>query len=143
MKVHVFGNTSPPAVATFCLRRTADVEESVFGSDAKEFVRNNFYIKDGLKSVADTTKAIDLLSHTQAMLARSNLYLHKIASNHPEMTEAFPAHGGRKLCLQVDFSPDVIPVQHSLGVLWDLSADALTSKRSHSRAGVHRPSSTA
>ena len=64
MKVHVLGNTSSPAVATFCLRKTAKVGEQEFGSDAKDFVYNNFYVDDGLKSVA-----IDLLTHTRDMLA--------------------------------------------------------------------------
>lgn len=48
MRVHVFGNTSSPAVSTFCLRRTADDQQSVFGSDSREFVHKNFYVDDGL-----------------------------------------------------------------------------------------------
>jgi hypothetical protein len=35
MKVHIFGNTSSPAVATFGLRKTAQDGESKFGSDAR------------------------------------------------------------------------------------------------------------
>ena len=73
MKVHVFGNTSSLAVATFCLRKKADVGEQEFGSDAKDFVYNNFYVDDGLKSVANPAKAIDLLTRTRAMLATANL----------------------------------------------------------------------
>ena len=34
MKVHLFGNTSSPAVATYGLRKTALVEEVKFGADA-------------------------------------------------------------------------------------------------------------
>ena len=90
MKVHVFGNTSSPAVATFCLRKTAELGEEEFGSDAKEFVHNNFYVDDGLKSVTDSAEAVDLLSRTQAMLAAYNLRLHKIVSNDPNVTQAFP-----------------------------------------------------
>ena len=51
MKVHLFGNTSSPAVATFGLRKTAQFGEAEFGSDAKEFVDKNFYVDDGLKSM--------------------------------------------------------------------------------------------
>ena len=36
MNVHLFGNTSSPAVATFCLRKTAQVAEDQFGSDEQE-----------------------------------------------------------------------------------------------------------
>ena len=90
MTVHVIGNTSSPAVATYCLRKTAVVGGEEFGSDAKEFV-DNFYVDDRLKSVAEPREAIDLLRHMQAMLATSNLHLHKIASNHPAVTQAFPS----------------------------------------------------
>ena len=83
IKVHVFGNTSSPAVATFCLRQTAEVGEQEFGSDAKEFVHNNFYVDDALKSSATPTEAVDLLTRSRAMLAEANLHLHKLASSHP------------------------------------------------------------
>ena len=91
MKVYVFGNTSSPAIATYCLRETAEVGEQEFSSDAKDFVDNNFYVNNGLKSIADSSKAIDLLHRTQAMLATANLRLYKIASNHPAVTQAFPS----------------------------------------------------
>ena len=69
MKVHIFGNTSSPAVANHGLRKTAEVEESKFGSDAKAFVDRNFYVDDGLHSAPNTEKATDLLRRTQPMLA--------------------------------------------------------------------------
>lgn len=50
----------------FCLRKTAELGEEEFRSDAKEFVHNNFYVDKGLKSVIDSAEGIDLLSHTQA-----------------------------------------------------------------------------
>ena len=141
MKVHVFGNTSSPAVATFCLRKTADVGEQVFSSDARDFVYNNFYVDDGLKSVASPTEAIDLLIRTRAMLATANLRLHKIASTHPEVTHAFPREDQASDLRYLDVSLDTVPVQRALGVQWDISADAFTfnlslGKRSFTRRGV-------
>lgn len=127
-KVHVFGNTSSPAVATFCLRKTAEVGEQEFGSDAKDFVYNNFYVDDGLKSVAKPAEAIDLLTCTRAMLARANLCLHKIASSHPEVTHAFPREDQASHLRDLDFSLDTVPIQRALGVLWDILADAFTFK---------------
>jgi hypothetical protein len=46
MKVHVFGNSPSPSIATYGLRRTADQAESKFGSDVKAFVHRNFYVDD-------------------------------------------------------------------------------------------------
>ena len=127
MKVHVFGNTSSPAVATFCLQKTAELGEE-FGSDAKEFVHNNFYVDDRLKSVPDSAEAVDLLSRTQAMQWRYayNLRLHKIVSNDPNVTQAFPKEDRASDLRDLDFSQDTIPMQRTLGVLWDVLNDAFT-----------------
>ncbi|CAB4033031.1 Hypothetical predicted protein [Paramuricea clavata] len=50
MVVHLFGNMSSPAVATFGLRKTAEEGEKEFGQDAKDFVVEDFYVDDGLTS---------------------------------------------------------------------------------------------
>ena len=128
MKVHVFGNNSSPAVATFCLRKTADVGEQEFGSDAKDFVYNNFYVNDRLKSVANPAEATGLLTRTRAMLATANLRLHKIASSHPEVTHASPREDQASKLRDLDFALDTVPVQRALGVLWDITADVFTFK---------------
>ena len=126
MKVHIFGNTSSPAVANHGLRKTAEVGEAEFGSDAKAFVHNNFYVDDGLHSAPDPGSAIDLLRRTQAMLATANLRLHKIASSHAEVMEAFPPEDHASGLYNLDFSKDPIPMQRSLGVYWDLKSDSFT-----------------
>ena len=126
MTVHIFGNTSSPAIATFGLRKTAEVGETEFGSDAKEFVDNDFYVDDGLKSVPNSQQAIDLLQRTQAMLATGNLRLHKISSNNPKVTDAFPPDDRATDLRDLDLNHVSAPVQRSLGVSWDLTADAFT-----------------
>ena len=141
MKVHIFGNTSSPAVANHGLRKTAEVEESKFGSDAKAFVDRNFYVDDGLHSAPNTEKATDLLRRTQSMLATANLRLHKIASSHAEVMEAFPPEDHACGLHNLDFSKGPIPIQRSLGVFWDLESDAFTfqvslEEKPFSRRGV-------
>ena len=98
------------------LRKTAEVGESEFGSDAKELVEKNFYEDDALKSVATPAEAIDLLKRTRDMLATANLRLHKIASSHLEVTQAFPNEDQATDIRNLDFSKDNIPVQRSLGM---------------------------
>ncbi len=63
MKVHLFGNTSSPAVAAFSLRKTAQ-EVAQFGSDDRESVERDFYVDDGLKSLSRSAESIDLLQRT-------------------------------------------------------------------------------
>ncbi|XP_013856435.1 uncharacterized protein LOC106512341 [Austrofundulus limnaeus] len=90
MKVHVFGNSPSPAVAIYCMRRAAQQGEQEHGSDARQFVERQFYVDDGLTSVATPEEAVDLLLRTKNMLAESNLRLHKVASNCSQVMEAFP-----------------------------------------------------
>ncbi|KAI3360343.1 hypothetical protein L3Q82_014660 [Scortum barcoo] len=52
MTVHVFGNSPSPAVATYGLRKAAEHGEPEHGTDAKHFIFRNFYVDDGLASVA-------------------------------------------------------------------------------------------
>jgi hypothetical protein len=90
MTVHTFGNTCSPAVANFCLRRTAEDGKETFGSAAKEFVHNNFYIDDGLTSTPLDIDATSLVKNTQALLA-TDIRLHKVVSNSIVVMESFPA----------------------------------------------------
>lgn len=91
MKVHVFGNSPSPAVAMYCMRRTAVEGEKEFGHDAKQFIMRNFYVDNGLSSTATREEAVEILTNAQNMLAQSNLKPHKIASNEHKVVEAFPA----------------------------------------------------
>ena len=100
MKVHLFGNTSSPAIATCGLRKTA---------------------LDG-----DSEEAIDLLRRTKAMLAAANLRLHKIASNDPKVTQAFAAEDQASDLGDLHLHRDAVPVQRSLVVFWDLQTDNFT-----------------
>ena len=128
MRVHVFGNSPSPAVATFGLRKTAKDGEEQFGRDARVFVERDFYCDDGLKSVPTPEEAIDLLHRTKAMLFKINLRLHKIASNSKEVMDAFPdSERASDLC-NLDFDNDEIPLQRSLGIHWQVRTDCFTFK---------------
>ena len=48
MKVHVFGNSPSPAVATYELRRAARDCDQEYGAAAGHFIERNFYVDDGL-----------------------------------------------------------------------------------------------
>ncbi|KAM3938230.1 uncharacterized protein RB166_011994 [Leptodactylus fuscus] len=126
MRVHVFGNSPSPAVATYGLRRTAQEGESEYGIDARDFVEKDFYVDDGLKSLPTEEAAIDLLKRTQGMLYRANLRLHKIASNSPAVMRAFESSDYAPVFKDIDLGSDCPPVQRSLGLRWNLSADTFS-----------------
>lgn len=126
MKVHVFGNSPSPAVAIYGLHRAAQHGELEFGKDARAFVERNFYVDDGLKSVPTAVEAVGLLKRTQEMLASSNLRLHKIASNSPDVMNAFPVEDHVKYLKDLDLEKDTLPIQRSLGLSWNLKTDTFT-----------------
>lgn len=64
MKAHIFGKTPSPAVATYGLRKASSVGDD----DVRKFVYNNFYVDDGLTSLATESEAINLMRKTQATL---------------------------------------------------------------------------
>lgn len=126
MRVHIFGNSPSPAVTIYGLRHSARVGESEYGSDVRQFVDKDFYVDDCLKSLPTNEAAISLLKRTQAMLACSNLRLHKIASNSREVLEAFPVQDHSNELKDIDLGTDSLLMQHSLGLLWDLRSGTFT-----------------
>lgn len=126
MKVHVFGNSPSPAVAIYCMRRAAREGEKEHGADAREFVERQFYVDDGLTSVATPEDAVDLLTRTKNMLAESNLRLHKVASNCNLVMEALPVEDRAKDLKDLDIGADPLPVHRSLGLCWNLESDSFT-----------------
>ena len=90
MTVHLFGATSSSGCANFTLKRTADDFEELFGSEPATFVKKDFYVDDGLKSVPSATEASALIKSTKSLLAKGGFNLHKFISNSKEVIEAIP-----------------------------------------------------
>lgn len=124
MKVHIFGNSPSPSVAIYGLRRAAQEHQDEYGTDSREFVMRNFYVDDGLTSVPTEKEAIDLLKRTQKMLAASNLKLHKIASNSNNVMKAFSPQDLAKDLKDLDLGAETLPLQRSLGLIWNLESDS-------------------
>lgn len=131
MKVHIFGNSPSPSVAIYGLRRAAQEHQDKYGTDSKEFVMRNFYVDDGLTSVPTEEEAIDLLKRTQKLLAASNLKLHKIASNSSKVMTAFAPEDLAKDLKDLNLGADPLPLQRSLGLIWNLESDSFSFQVSH------------
>ncbi|KAI3351360.1 hypothetical protein L3Q82_005904 [Scortum barcoo] len=141
MRVHVFGNSPSPAVATYGLRRVAEQGEEQYGIDVRHFIERDFYVDDALKSVSTVQQAVLLLKRTKKMLAASNLRLHKIASNKVEVMDAFPVEDRAKDLQDLDLFVDDLPDQRSLEVRWSIMSDCFTfnvpeMERPYTRRGV-------
>jgi len=110
-------------VANFCLHRTAETHRQEFGDQASDFLRRDFYVDDGLKSVPTVEQAHELIKNTQSLCASDNLRLHKFASNRKEVLEALPADDRAKDLKNLDLRQDTMPVQRSLGAYWCIESD--------------------
>jgi outer membrane usher protein FimD/PapC len=126
MTVRLFGNGPSPAIATFGMRKTAEDGEEGYGSKVKEFICKDFYVNDGLTSLSTEEEVVDLVQKAQACLKTANLHLHKVASNSALVMVAFPLEDRAKEMKDLDLRQDVLPIQRSLGVQWNLENDQLT-----------------
>lgn len=97
--------------------------EREYGSDVRTFIERHFYVDDGLKSFASENEAIDILCRAQKMLAQSNIHLHKISSNSPVVTSAFPGEDLATGLQGLELGQHALPMQRSLGLGWNLSTD--------------------
>lgn len=142
MKVHVFGNSPSPAVATYGLRKTAECASSLYGKDIEDFVNNNFYVDDGLVSLQSAEEIISLVQRTQKALSHvGKLRLHKIASNSTAVLKAFENSDLSSSIKDLDLDVDTPPVHRSLGLCWNIAADYFTfhstaEPKPYSRRGV-------
>lgn len=139
--MHVFGNSPSPAVAICGLRIVALHREKEHGSEAKQFIMRNFYVDDGLTSLPTNEKAIAILKNTKEIFADSSIKLHKIASNSRAVMDALHPEERAKNLVDLELTSDPLPLQHSLGLTWNLQSNMFTfriskEKKPFTRGGI-------
>ncbi|XP_068707724.1 uncharacterized protein [Montipora foliosa] len=125
MTVHLFGATSSPVCANFAMKRTADDFKELFGSEPAKFVKEDFYVDDGLKSVPSGTQASAVIESTKSLLAKGGLNVHKFISKSKEVIKAISKEQQASDIKELDLSTDVLPIERALRVQWCLQSDAL------------------
>ena len=125
MTVHLFGATSSPGCANFALKKTASDYEGQYGTEAANFVKNNFYVDDGLKSVSAPEVAISLIKKTKSLCQKGGFNLHKFISNHKAVIGTIPHEDRSKDLQTLDITKDILPVERALGVQWCIESDTL------------------
>ena len=124
MTVHLFGAGSSRGCVNFALKRIATDHEEEFGLDAANFVRDNFYVDDGLKSVPTVAEAIKLIESTRKLCAKGELRLHKFSSNSREILETIPEDERAKGLKNLDLHQSSLPMERALGVQWCVETDS-------------------
>ena len=77
MKVHLFGATSSPSVANYCIKRTAEQNKENSSAEAIDSILRSLYMDDLLKSVSTTEQAIQLVHEVSELLAKGGFRLTK------------------------------------------------------------------
>ncbi|CAB4017090.1 Hypothetical predicted protein, partial [Paramuricea clavata] len=118
MTVHLFGATSSPGCSNFALKRTADDNEQEIGKNPAEFLRKNFYVDDGLKSVSSNREAVTLIRQAKEMCGRGGFNLCKFISNRRKVIEEIPQHDRADAVKDLDL--EALPIERTLGVQWSI-----------------------
>ncbi|XP_063448067.1 uncharacterized protein LOC134727615 [Mytilus trossulus] len=122
MNVHLFGAASSPGCANFGLKRVADDYEDEFGSDISDFLRYDFYVDDGLKSVASIDDAVNLVKRSREMCNKVGLKLFQ--SNSKELLNLIPIEDRAKDLKNLDLLNDKLPITKTLGIQWCIESDS-------------------
>ena len=137
--VHIFGNKSSPAIATYGLRYTTKDHETEDLAAARSFIHDNFYVDDGLGCADTHQEAIKILTDTRNIFSKYKIRLHKIVSPDAAVLSAFPI---------TEIAPDLNSVdltnsslQTALGVEWRVDTDSFRlryqrSSREFTRRGI-------
>ena len=123
MLVHLFGATSSPGCVIFGLKQVASDNEVEFGSRVADFLRNDFYVDGGLKSVPSVEYAVRMLKTSQDMCRKGGLRLHKFASNSKEVLSNIPKEDQASGLTKVDILSDTLPLERTLGVLRSIESE--------------------
>ncbi|XP_072043021.1 uncharacterized protein [Amphiura filiformis] len=109
MRVHVFGATSSPSVASYALKKAANDNEQDHGK----------------RSVPTEEEGIEIASNITALLKNAGFNLTKWLSNSRKLLEAIPVKERAKEVKELDLSHDALPTERTLGVLWHVEEDKI------------------
>lgn len=146
MTSHLFGATFSPACAAHGLRTIATEQHDsndVHSMKAAQFITNDSYIDDGLRSFDSVVKTVAMVKEAFEICSKENFRLHKLLSNDERVLSAIPnsecANAIKDLDLQSNSA--ILPVERALGVHWCLQSDTFQFKtnlkeRALTRRGV-------
>ena len=124
MTRHLFGTTSSPGCANFVHRNATSGGEREFGTDVANFIKRDFYVDDGLKSVSTPDEAISLIDRSRALCAKYGLNLHKYLSNSKEVLKNIPLKTRAKELANIDLHNDKLPIERTRGIQWCIESDS-------------------
>ena len=121
MVKHLFGATSSPSVANFCLRKTAQLYQEEFDAEVVETVKRNMYVDDMMKSTSSTEKIVGLASQMRKLLEKGGFRLTKWYSNDRELLATIPESERAESVVNLEL--EKLPTESALGLKWNTEED--------------------
>ena len=81
MRVHFWYSVVPRVHELRAEKRNAEEFKRVYGSEPADFVRLDFYVDDGIKSIASAAQATALIKSTKILLDKGGFDLHNHICN--------------------------------------------------------------
>ena len=78
--------------------------------NSSKFIRRNFYVDDGLKSLSTVSATTRLIQNSQAMCAKAGIRSHKFVSNTKEVLKEHPPEDKANGLQDLDLKFDQLPI---------------------------------
>ena len=121
----VFGAMSSTTICTHAMRRTAEDNREHFQAVAHR-VKDNFYVDNYLDSFTTKEEAILVANQLITLLSRGGFRQNQSISSPRDVLASIPATERSDPNLNIDV--DELPVERTLGLLWDCNSDAFQFK---------------
>ena len=121
MVKHLFGATSLPSVANFCLRKTVQLHQEEFDKKVIETVNREVYVDDMMKSTSTTEKAISLASQLRTLLEKGGFRSTKWYRSDREVTATIPESERAKSVVNLEL--EQLPAESAPGQKWNIEDD--------------------
>ena len=122
MLVHIFGATSSPSCAGFCLKQTALDYGKLYNTFM--IVNENFYVDDCVVSVGTKPHAVMVVEQLTSLLAKGGFRLTKWLANNKIVLETIPGSERFKFLPKLDLNST--SNDRVLGIKWNFEADVFT-----------------
>jgi hypothetical protein len=128
MLVHIFGATSSPCCASYCVQRTVTDNQDQFDEKTIAVAKHSFYVDDMLTSVATVNDAKNLVMELRALLKLGHFNLTKWMSNERSILRELPREDVAPSMTTKNMELDGIGMERALGILWQTETDTFMFK---------------
>ena len=126
MVVHVFGAVSSPSSCIYALKKTTEDFGNRFPTVAAA-VHNNIYVDNHLDSTETEEEAIEKIRNVSALLKCGGFNMVQWLSSSRSILATVDQSD---LSRSLDLDADKLPIERTLGLLWDCQIDSFTFKSS-------------